>query len=249
MKFIAITDLHAGRTHKPEYAALKRLVTDIIKNHQDADALLILGDFIDAGSAHEFWAVLQALFPLREAGFHILTVPGNHDVSVGPIGTFKSDDARKHYDDFDVVLTSVGPRPFPYVMDYGDDVRLIGLDTTAGCDTVVSRGCVGKEQLHLLDGYLDTPRTCIVYAHHHYIQREPWLALDDFAALLDVLDGRCSAALCGHKHEEWTWRLPGCVDWIISLGKSTRPTSPGVLRYLELQVIVGEVQPPIWREV
>jgi len=249
MKFIAITDLHAGGTHKPEYARLKRLVAHIIKHHQDADAVLILGDFIDGGNAPEFWTVLRALFPLRESGFHILTVPGNHDVSATALGTLKSSAARKNYDNFDALLTSIADRPFPFVMDFGDQVRLIGLDTTAGCDTIVSRGCVGAEQLRLLDGYLDTPRTCIVYAHHHYVQSEPWLALDDAAKLLDVLDGRCSAAVCGHKHEEWTWRLPGCVDWIISLGKSTQPTRLGRLRYLELQVHNSEVQPPIWREV
>lgn len=249
MKFIAITDLHAGRASKPEYAQLKRLVADIIKNNRDADAVLILGDFVDGGGAAEFWAALQALFPLRETGFEILTVPGNHDVSVSAIGTIKSADARRHFNDFDEVLTSIVDRPFPFVSDFGDDVRLIGLDTTAGCDTIVSRGCVGAEQLHLLDGYLDTPRTCIVYAHHHYVQNELFLAIDDAAKLLDVLDGRCAAALCGHKHEEWVWRLPGCVDWIISLGKSTRPSGRGRLRYLELNVLGGEVQPPAWREV
>lgn len=162
-------------------------------------------------------------------------VPGNHDVSKTLVGTVYSSAARAAWHEFDRMLTGVGAREFPYVQDIGP-VRTIGLDSTATAedgDDIVSRGEIGQPQLDALAGALDTDQACIVYTHHHYVQREPWLALADGDELLDVLASGCDIAICGHKHDRFVWSDVQGVGRIIALPKCTRPEN-GKLYILEV---------------
>ena len=172
--------------------AWMRILEDI--DHLQADHVIFTGDLTAMGDGEEFEAIESTVRHLTKAGL-LTVVPGNHDRYQG----------GRHFERvFADQLASAMPEHadqtgYPFVRLLGDDVALIGLDSTrvpGWSQYVVGR--LGSSQLAALTRILDDPRlanrTVHVLSHHGPLSpdgRREWMesALIDGPALLSVSKG------------------------------------------------------------
>lgn len=214
-------ELHGfGRLKRFSEAATQwaRILEDI--ELHAPDHVLLTGDLTAMGHPEELEAMHDTLRPLLEAR-RLTLVPGNHDRYL---------DARAFERVFSAHLASDLPEyadvhGYPFVKLLGDDVALVGLDSTR-----VSRlsqyfvGRLGKGQLAALARVLDDPRlsgrTVHVLSHHGPLSK-------DGPALLKTLHGRSVVLHHGHSHIR-TWRpAENERPHLFGGGSSTEPGREG----------------------
>lgn len=203
MQLIHLSDWHLGVPSNNENAF--DLVGHIVKNQNPQDsAIVVSGDVMDTPNEENAILAAQLFGALKDAGFMVYAIPGNHDlydhgVDVG----FWIDAQYELWNEF--ILPTLG-------WDYERNglrrgwfagVQIIGLDTqcaTASDGEVdLAQGAVGSSQLVELALLLqDSPS--IVVGHHRAHWRDPAHLLEDADALRDVLAHRAWGYLCGHQH-------------------------------------------------
>lgn len=207
-----------------------RILEDI--DHLEADHVIFTGDLTAMGDGEEFEAVQASVRHLTKEGL-LTVVPGNHDRYQG----------GRHFERvFAEQLASAMPEHadasgYPFVRLLGDDVALVGLDSTrvpGWSQYVVGR--LGGAQLAALTKILDDPRlanrTVHVLSHHGPLSpdgRREWLesALIDGPALLSVLEGREVMLHHGHSHIR-SWQRAGEErPHLFGGGSSTQPGREG----------------------
>jgi len=226
-KIIHFSDVHLG------YEDLGRrflcIMENVIFDKQPASdyVIVITGDLVDkAFDAANFEEMRLYVEKLRNAGFEVLVVPGNHDYGTGAFGS------KPYVEHFkNVYFGEVGVR-YPK-LDIIDRVAFIGLDSMAEeldwYDRLFAQGELGKPQLERLDKLLGRQdvTNCVkrvVYLHHHPFDPEFLHQLKDWAELGKILQkrGNVDALLYGHNHEgksrHGKWGIPRCYD----AGSSTR---------------------------
>jgi len=202
--------------------------------------VVVTGDLVDKGTRlGNYETARLALDRLRSGGFHVLTVPGNHDYGSGFaeerrfVPLFK----EAFFGDPNVVYPK---------LDIIGGIAFIGLDTMAEelewHDRLFAQGELGGEQLRRLDALLRdrTVRGCrrrVVYMHHHPFDPHPLAQLRDSDGLREVLmaHGNVAALLYGHNHAgrkaNGKWGIPRCYDG----GSATRKGgSAGEHRVMDL---------------
>lgn len=198
MRIVHLSDTHVGRGNNS--ARMHALVQHLLAQGTAQDHLLVhTGDLNDRSTPENMRQGLEALAPLRRAGWQVLLAPGNHDygdaLRISPQAAKTFGAAYGHY----LYGHHVSPQAarFP-VLTLLDDCALIGLDSNQGelswWQGLFAEGSLGNQQLAALSALLDAPdvrqRTKIVYLHHH-----PFL--DSFAVRPDVGERGYLAHLLG----------------------------------------------------
>ena len=229
-------ELHTlGRLHKFADGAVawNRILEDIDK--LDVDHVLFTGDLTAMGDGAEFEAVHASVRHLTQEG-RLTVIPGNHD-------RYTDTPGNRHFERvFANEIASAMPEHadehgYPFVKLLGDDVAVIGLDSTrvpGWSQYVVGR--LGNSQLAALKRILDDPRlanrTVHVLSHHGPLcpkGKREWVqsGLIDGPSLLNVLEGRDVMLHHGHSHIR-SWQRAGEErPHLFGGGSSTEPGREG----------------------
>lgn len=198
-KIIHLTDTHIG--YQDLSTKMGDIVTRIIYTKEDASNYIIVhtGDVVEdatrAGSYEEAWSHFKRL---KDAGFVVLFVPGNHDYGTGSYGS-------KEYVDRFKKCFFAGKTNITYpIKTVIDEIAFIGLDSMAEelnfYDRFFAEGELGEEQLERLSDMLNTAvvKHCqfkVVYLHHHPFHPKPFHQLKDSEALGAILKKHTISAL------------------------------------------------------
>jgi len=238
-KIIHLSDLHCGYRDLTE--KFTTMVTDIRSHAKPAHehVIVITGDLVDTSLPQDsYTAVLNQLERLKEAGFPVLVIPGNHDYGTGALGypEFVSKFKSYFFEDESIVYPK---------LDIIGNIAFLGLDSTAEelhwYDRTFAEGQLGKEQLARLHVKLNSPEvsTCthtVIYLHHHpFRAHRIFQGLKDAKSLRILLSKhKIAALLFGHNHDgnEWNGQLgiPRAYDG----GSSTGKTKLGKHRVIDL---------------
>jgi len=230
-KIVHFSDLHILDSHYKEYKICnKKIVNNKIfeeKAPPDDTIIVITGDLCNCGAYNEYNVKYinnanNFVTDLRDKGYEVFVVPGNHDYS-GHFGIFLSQDAATKFR-----KTFFGTRYdiFPKV-DYieSDDkkIALIGLDSMEGylfkaqgkyiggwysCNMCI--GLFGEKQLNILkdrfikDNELKNSDYKVLYFHHNPFYEEYGWNIDDINDLWNVIkstETKIDLMLFGHDHK------------------------------------------------
>jgi 3',5'-cyclic AMP phosphodiesterase CpdA len=225
-KIIHLSDLHIG--YKDLGERFNCLINNIIFLKEPATnyVIVITGDIVEtATDPSNYEKARTYIKKLKDAGFMVLVVPGNHDYGSGAWGSTRYVQLFKKTFFGDPQIT------YPKV-DVVGNIAFIGLDSMAEelhwYDRMWADGELGKPQLDRLDALFDQNpvKGCeyrVVYLHHHPFHRPPLSPLHHFCKLKDadelgeVLKHRkISALLHGHNHagdnNNGKWGIKRCYD-------------------------------------
>lgn len=239
-KIIHLSDLHIGYRDMEE--RFYRLIGNIMFKKQPAQqyVIVITGDIIDRAQTGFFAAAEQAVAVLRQAGYTVLIVPGNHDYANLVHGEKKNTEIFKAHFFPDPHLDY--PR-----LDIIDNTAFIGLDSMAEelhwYDSLWANGELGAEkgqQIHRLDKMLKSPEVTacdykVVYLHHHPFEPVSYFhKLKDAGEFCSVLKKhKIDALLFGHNHYGKKWNgvlnIPRCYDGGTSTFKRGRKSEHRVI--------------------
>lgn len=248
MRILHWADPHIGKDRDREADALRLLVDHTLRHHPPAHTAIVLcGDVVETPSDQLFARAHDLLAPLKDAGFMLCAVPGNHDVH-----TMGLDLGRVREATYEGWLRWMAPlvgahdqAQWPQVWRAGD-WQIVGLDTNAGTahdwGIDLARGGVGQQQLTDLTLLLqDGPS--LVFGHHRVWWNDTAHRLEDARALHKILDPRASYYLCGHQHRAYH-KLHGGVEYIAA--PRTTQLHKGQLRY---QIIDLDTRTVRWAHV
>lgn len=176
-----------------------------------SSVVVITGDVTDSGDAGDYSIAKAFVKTLRDAGFEVYVVPGNHDycaegtlwLEAAASAELKRARFRQHVSD----------ARYPAVIDRGSEGRLILLDTMKGelddwehADNW-AQGRLGQDQLQRLQQAVEEfqpqrpGRKLVVCMHHspfHTPDNDPRGCLQDGKEFLKIVGGRVDALLFGH---------------------------------------------------
>lgn len=203
-KIIHLSDLHVG--HEDCSAKFRAIIDNITFLKQPAKnyIVLITGDIVDNANHSEYIdEAVDSIELLKERGYKVLVVPGNHDYGTGVRGDKKFVDLFKerYFKSRDISYPK---------LDIIDKIAFIGLDTTAEelywHDRFFSEGELGKEQLKRLKKMLKKPevagRKKVVYLHHHPFDFKLGMQLKDNNELKKIIENKVDMILFGHYHAD-----------------------------------------------
>jgi 3',5'-cyclic AMP phosphodiesterase CpdA len=224
-KIIHLSDLHIGYGDLGE--RFRRITDSIILLKQPAKGyvLVITGDIVEnAFDGSQYHEAKVHIKKLKDAGYTVLVVPGNHDYGTGNLAH------SKYVARFKRTFLGNAKGRYPRV-NVIEGVAFIGLDSMAEeihwYDSLFANGELGERQLGRLDKHLSKKgvRDCayrVVYMHHHPFHPLPFHELKDSEELGKIVEkqGNVDAILFGHNHacEErngiWNgiWNVPRCYD-------------------------------------
>lgn len=229
-KIIHLSDTHVG--YGDLAARLGDIVTKMISQRTPAEdyVVVVTGDLVDDATREGSYEEASVHYDrLKEAGFDVLVVPGNHDYGSGSLIYPKYvEKFKKHF----YGRAEVG---YPK-LDLIGNISFVGLDSMSEelnwYDRLFAEGELGKAQLERLSEILGSESVrkseyVVVYLHHHPFH--PWLLhqLKDSEELGEVLQAhRVDALLFGHNHEGCTlnggWGIKLVYDAGTSTGKDGR---------------------------
>lgn len=208
MNIIHLSDLHIGKSNNLEKA--HRLVDWILENqdrHQ-SELVVISGDLVDDGQTWQFEQARDLINRLKDAGYSVLTAPGNHDY--GPDGFRESPVSKR---DFREMISQVSEYPAVFIKAGQAFVLLDSMEAEMEkIEIWGAQGYLGLKQLQkldlLLDELADNPavENVILIMHHHPFDYLFYHGLRDHADLKGVISRRkgepprVKALLFGHKH-------------------------------------------------
>lgn len=216
MLFYQLSDLHfVAPPCRPEhkhnnerFLHIQRTLLGRAKATKQTPPVLICGDVVDTPSEQSFSTAKKLLGPLREAGYPLHFVPGNHDLSPLGISWDASGIYTKRWKEFVSEMGDAAEYPTEYV--YGDTV-IFGVDSSSN-PTTFARGEVGVDQLYKLrkrlDFYRNQNKRLVVMVHHHPFDREFTLAMIDYGFFMQEVYSRADVLLFGHKHRYEVWKTP-----------------------------------------
>lgn len=257
MKVIHLSDLHLGRSNNIKKIARIR---EWIINHREqhgAEVIVISGDITNDGDKRQFLKARAVIEDLREAGFRVLVVPGNHDY--GPLGITESTRSAKHFR-----RLLAGGKEYPR-LEYIEGNAFVLLNSMQGefrsVEMIGAEGQLGRVQLEELEGILeslhDDPKVdrVVVILHHHPFDYKKFHVLRDARRFLKVLSGGdrdrswTGVVLFGHKHIDHRFNDPGQnreaqygLDLIYAAGSAVEQDPEGkfVIPVIDLNDLVIE---------
>ncbi|MGN7614544.1 metallophosphoesterase family protein [Magnetococcales bacterium HHB-1] len=232
-KIIHLTDTHIG--YKKLNQTMGLLVDRLILHKQPASnyVIVITGDLVDdATQKNAYKPMVAHIQELKQAGFEVLLVPGNHDYGTGSIGH------KKYVPRFKKAFFGNKKEDFPK-LDIIDDIAFIGLDSMEAelhwLDRFAAEGDLGEKQLTKLENMLQSAKVkactyCVVYLHHHPLAPKLFHHLKDADELGEILRNaprKIDALLFGHNHagKVWNghWGISRVYDGGTSTGKGGKP--------------------------
>jgi 3',5'-cyclic AMP phosphodiesterase CpdA len=239
MRLLQLSDTHVGAGQN--YAFLRWIVTWIITHLNSAEWVIgITGDLVDSPSIPAYRAISNLIEKLRDAGFDVLPVPGNHDLHyVGLDAGFGQEVGREMWREWiDPVSSWRSNDQWPRTYD-ADGVTIIGIDTNAGTSgnwmVDIAKGMVGRDQLLELVLLVQDLHN-VVLGHHRLMWDDAFHRLIDADELLQVLIDQSMGYVCGHQHKQDTWEEGGLAG-----RASRRTTQPEgeVLQLTGLELVPG----------
>ena len=202
-KIIHLSDIHFG--HEDCGEKFNTIIDKITLLKQPARnyIIVITGDIVDnANKKEQVEGAIAAIKKLRDNGYIVLPVPGNHDYGSGSLGN------KKFVVPFKVKFYGTAKISYPK-LDIIGKTAFIGLDSTAEelhwNDRILSEGELGEEQLKRLKIILNKQeiRLCkkVVYLHHHPFDFKLGMQLKDREDLKEVIENKVDALLFGHYHD------------------------------------------------
>lgn len=234
IRLLIIADLHyTGIAPRPKFDELNgtpdiegcglihTFDTVLAGRAANADHVIIAGDFTHGGRNFQYRPVASVL--KAYSGDHISVVPGNHDLCLNPI---KNLNRAKYLKRFDGYLgrfmtqdkNGSGQR-FPYVKEIGDDIAIIGLDTTTRMANRLRHSVFGvnasigevgaaqtKEVNKILASHALANKWNIVVMHHDPFEEQHFFTKlgdrEDFKQMLIKASAkRKIIVVCGHLHK------------------------------------------------
>jgi predicted MPP superfamily phosphohydrolase len=205
-KIIHLSDLHVG--HEECGDKFRALIDNITFLKQPANnyIVLITGDIVENANHIEFIEeAVDAIEQLKERGYKVLVVPGNHDYGTGTVGNEKFVDLfkEKYFKSREISYPK---------LDFIDEIAFIGLDSTDEelhwLDRFLCEGELGKKQLKRLKKMLNEPevgsRKKVVYLHHHPFDFKLGMQLRDNNDLRKIIENKIDMLLFGHYHADPT---------------------------------------------
>lgn len=199
-----LSDLHFGKKGNDSEANV--LADAIIANESPQLSIVaISGDLMDSPSHRCARRVGRFIRKFRHAGFHVVAVPGNHDLYPNGIDSGLWIDANRDpwnkYIEPQLSWQSSLSWPRLFVWN---GLYIIGVDTqggTAGDGEIdLAQGRVDDAQIRrLLLMVQDKP--CIVIGHHRLFWNDVFHRLENAEQIVKLLSGQALAWICGHKHE------------------------------------------------
>ncbi len=201
-KIIHLSDLHVGHEDCGEnFSALVDNIT-FLKQPAENYIIVITGDIVDnANRAEQREEALNTVNRLKQNGYRVLVLPGNHDYGTGSMGSAEYVDVFKE--------KFYGTADFTYPkLDIIDEIAFMGLDTTAEelhwSDRFLSEGQLGEGQLLRLEQMLldaeVVSRKRVVYLHHHPFDFNLGMQLRDSHRLKSIIEYKIDMLLFGHLH-------------------------------------------------
>lgn len=216
MNIIHLSDLHIGKSNNLEKS---HLIVDWILGNPDlhqSDLVIISGDLVDDGETWQFEKARDLINRLRDAGYDVLTAPGNHDY--GPDGYRENPASRR---DFKAMISQVADYPAVFIKSGQAFVLLDSMEAEMEkTDLWGAQGYLGLKQLQKLDLLLDelagnpAVENVILILHHHPFDYLFYHGLRDHADLKGIISRRkgqpprVNALLFGHKHLDQRFNDP-----------------------------------------
>lgn len=222
-KIIHLSDLHVG--HDDCGANFQTIAGNIISHKKPARnyIIIITGDIVDnANHTEQTDKAVGIIEKLKNSGYRVLVIPGNHDYGNGAEGDKKFVDIFKerYYKTKDITYPK---------LDIIGKTAFIGLDSTAGelhwYDRFFSEGELGRQQLSRLRKMLKDPKVVarkkVVYLHHHPFKFKLAMQLKDSGELKRIIANKVDALLFGHYHRDpevagkssnGNWGIPRCYN-------------------------------------
>lgn len=243
IRILQLSDLHLGYGDR-EAGEVQDLVERILLqfgNEENKPWILFTGDTVDDGKEEQFQVAQELLSPLREHGFTVHFLPGNHDY--GWNGNIASEESRKCFNQY---LAHDPQVHFPKTWSVGEHFLVI-LDSMCGerdwWDKFLADGELGHKQMQELEATLlrlnafrKERHSKVVVALHHHPFAFPdqnslaWLGdflarrLKDHEALQALLKDHCDALIFGHQHQ--------FIDFSTQLRDAKIPEMLGVAKVL-----------------
>jgi predicted MPP superfamily phosphohydrolase len=222
-KIIHLSDIHVG--HEDCGARFLKIIENISKQKQPAQdyIIVITGDIVEnAIHTVQTSEAINSIAILKEHGYTVLLVPGNHDYGTGSMAE------KKFVPLFKEKYFGTPEISYPK-LDIIDDMAFIGLDSNADemhwYDRFLSEGELGKAQLRRLKKMLKEPELAalkkIIYLHHHPIDFKFWMQLKDKLRFKKIIEKKVDVLLFGHYHNNFdiasknfngTWGIPRCYN-------------------------------------
>lgn len=216
-KIVHLSDLHIGFHDLGGRAVALGARLALNKVPAQDYVVVVTGDLVDDGRDEDALTDAEALVgDLREAGYRLLIVPGNHDVGGG--ATPSKSVAKR----FLKIFFGDGDADFPR-LDLINRTAFIGLNSMEAETGFFSGGWLaatgelGTKQLERLTGLLKEPAVRnadyrVLYLHHHPLDPEPRRELKDAKQLREVVQQHdLDALLFGHQHDGEIWN--GSMGW------------------------------------
>ncbi len=242
MKIIHLSDLHIG--HKECGDRFRTIIRNISSRMKPAEdhVIVITGDLADnANKPEQREEAAIRIGELKDLGYRVLVVPGNHDYGTGTMGNIRNVRLFKErfYNDPDITYPKV---------DIIHDTAFIGLDSTAEelswHDRIFAQGELGREQLGRLEEIINDQAISkmikVTYLHHHPFDFKIGRQLKDSRDLKEIIENRIDILLFGHYHRSkqgalkvhhGTWGITRCYN----AGTATHKNgNPGFHRVIDL---------------
>jgi 3',5'-cyclic AMP phosphodiesterase CpdA len=246
LKIIHISDLHCTssdhtlgqiqnqilhRDYQNSAAKTDLIARFLIQNKQGlgTSVVVMTGDLTDSGDdsdyTHPQRGVIQFINRLKNTGFQVYSIPGNHDYCKEGNQFLTTDeiDRRKRFINY-ITPQYVNNPKYPHIEDirdlHGVKARLILLDSMqeeldGNTSNSLAQGTLGKRQLDILDqqvaGFQNDRRAgikVIVAIHHSPFEEGDELKLSDRSRLLEVIKGRIDCLLFGHVTRDGLYQMP-----------------------------------------
>ena len=237
-KIIHLSDTHLG--YEGLSTRMRDIVTRIIFTKENAENYIIVhtGDIVeDATAEGSYQEALSHFDRLKQAGFTVLFVPGNHDYGTGTRGVDSYVQAFKQ--------AFYGAENISYpIKTIIDTIAFIGLDSMAEelnwYDRLFAEGELGSAQLLRLKNMLENDTSVkqaqykVIYLHHHPFHPRAFHRLKDSAELGKILKThQIDALLFGHNHDGLVWNgkwgIKRAYDAGTSTGKQGKPSPHRVI--------------------
>ena len=237
-KIIHLSDTHVGYDNLSR--RMRDIVTRIIFTKENAENYIIVhtGDVVeDATADGSYEEALSQFNRLKQAGFTVLFVPGNHDYGTGIRGV------ESYVKAFKKAFYGTEEITYP-IKTIIDNIAFIGLDSMAEelnwYDRLFAEGELGSAQLLRLKNMLENDHAIkqaeykVIYVHHHPFHPPIFNRLKDSDALGEMLQShQIDALLFGHNHDGLVWNgkwgIKRAYDAGTSTGKQGRPSPHRVI--------------------
>jgi len=248
-----LSDLHiTGKPHTD--IRVQQLFQKVLQrwSGKEKPLIVITGDIVDDGKEKQFQVAAELMRTLRDRGFLLYPIPGNHDY-----GWHGSIARSKKFELFKKYLLPGQHIAYPWTPEPIDHIALIGLNSMAAeADLrqggLLADGELGANQIRLTQELIrqirfnHPQRKIVIFLHHHpfIFPQKSWIGqaieyaghrLKDGVRFMKAIQGQVDYLLFGHDHLHLNFSAGTSADLsqkyripvILSCGSVVKDNLPG----------------------